>query len=379
MLLVTPVHAKNAPLYAQISKLFAKIGPNAGHDLLVLSCPTTLEAAQEFGESVSRLFREVKVVETKKVVADLLRGRNQMFRHAAELAAEAGQPWIWMEDAYPTQRRWLDNVEAEYNKNTTLPFLGVLEEAYEKARDVDGKLLSGQFDPKGPFMRFGVYPADFNGTSTLLRFLDLIPFEHYLRGDIINKARPSETMASVWASVNFERNSSELIEGEQSPEYESSLRKDEKRTADDRSVSVIHGCRDGSLGFVLLRKTFLSPEAAMQAKQKKELEEAEQEQERMATELTEVTEERNQLSHELNNLRQTIEELQGQIIEAQEESPGSEKQIEEYEQKLAKKEGVIANHKSVLAETEKELRAVKKERTALRSKVTKLENQMATA
>jgi len=381
MLVIIPIHAKNAPLFEQIAKLFEKIGPNANHDVVVLTCPTVLEEGQRFGERISRLFREVKVTVANREVSDLMRGRNQMFRQAAEIAAEKNLPWIWMEDAYPTQRRWLDMVEAEYKENAALPFLGCIEPAFERARDNDGKFIEGQFADKGQFMRFGVYPADFNFSSTLLRFLGDISFEHYLRGEIVKQARQSKVLATVWASVEFERNRSELIEGKQSPTYESSIRKNAKKTANDREVAVIHGCRDGSLGFVLLKKTFLSPDELAIEKRRKDLEKQQEEIDRLSGELRQVTEERHEFKREISQLRDLNDKLHTKVEELQSsrEVPGTETQIQAYESKLAKKDEVISQYRGLIKSLEEEVKSLKKERTTLRSKLTKLEKQLEPA
>lgn len=379
MLVVFPVHAKNAPLFEQLAKLFEKIGANANHDVVVLACPSVLEKGQEFGERVSRLFRSVEVTVARHQVNDLIRGRNQMFQQAAEIAATKGQPWIWMEDAYPTRKKWLDTIEGEYKQNTALPFLGCIEQAFEKARDPEGNFIEGQYANKGQFMRFGVYPADFNSTSTLIRFLDGYPFEHYLRGEVVNQARQSQTMATVWASVDFERNSSDLIEGQQSPAYETALRRNEKRTANDRDVAIIHGCRDGSLGFVLLRKTFLSPDELATQKQQREIEERQEEISRMSEELKEAVESRDELKKEIARITELNDELQSKVREFEERPDVPAGNIEDLEGKLAKKEEVLTKYKGTIQDLESEVKVLKKERTTLRSKVTKLENQLETA
>jgi hypothetical protein len=264
---VYPVTLRNSPLYPQIAELLKRIGPNADHDLLVVSCPAAIEAAQTFAEEVKNLFRHVETQTVANVVENSTQSRNAMFRDAVYLLEQSSNrsPWIWMEDAYPTACHWLDEVQEEWNaKPLDRCYLGCVEKTFlvASAEEVAAMKAKNPGLGEGPFfkpynhhMRFGVYPPDFHLRCKTLNSLSqsTMPFEAHIQGQVAPQCHPSRTLKTVWASVNFERKR-HGFEGEQSPKYEKAIRKNESTyAAVDDGTAILHGCRDGSIIFPLTR------------------------------------------------------------------------------------------------------------------------------
>lgn len=258
---VYPVTLHNASLYEPLAKLFAKMGPNREHEIYIVSCPAALEHAQAFAESVKRLFRTVEIGTVANIVEKNPASRNAMFRDAVYLLEKAGNTsaWIWMEDAYPVSCDWLQTIQEEWNaKPLDRAYLGCIEKTFFRA--VDEKTSKPIMEPKplfkpesSPHMRFGVYPADFHRRSIILSSLSKIPFEIDMRDEIAPHCHQSRAIKTIWASKNFSRVSRGYA-GEQSPEFESEIRKGEPTSINTESAAVLHGCRDGSILMTLLKQ-----------------------------------------------------------------------------------------------------------------------------
>lgn len=327
MKLVYPVTSKNAPQYIQLVLLFEKLGANASHDVLVVSCPSVLEQAQEFGEAVKRLFRDVSVISLPQHVEEGNAGRNAMFAHAALELAKGTSPWIWMEHATPCDRGWIDQVAYDYNGlPADRPFMGCIEKTYFYALDDKGaKKLDDNgvplFVPRGEHMRFGVYPAAFASRSTLLKFLPKNqPFEVALQEEIVHYCHPYPKFATVWQSRFFEARSNGYVKGEQTPGVETEIRKPGGPVSYLDHL-VIHGCRDSSLSFLVQKRTFQRASKEEVKEQYAEKlgstkEQIEQERElvgNLREELVVKMEENADLLEERNKLLKEIETLKEQL------------------------------------------------------------------
>lgn len=266
MLAIIPVTKQTAAAVHGLRVLYEKLGPNREHDLLIPVAPEFTQEAQQLASAVKQLFRKVDLltVVVPKVNPNSAEYRTAFFRKVCqELAAQGNTlPFIWMENATPTNADWLDIIEDEWNrKPADRFFLGCIEENVHRARDSKtGELLLDppRFKRAGRFMRFGVYSPD-----VLARCPSLLTtgtgesFETLMRNEIVPVCHLSTTMATVWASVEWERDSNSLlVRGKQDPRFESEYRKNASLRVNDSEISVIHGCRDGSLAFVESRKRF---------------------------------------------------------------------------------------------------------------------------
>lgn len=263
MLAIIPVTKKTAALLDTWEELLKKLGPNDVHNLMVVSCPSVAAVSQQFGEAVSRLFANVEVKVLDVEVGDNTSGRNYHFKSAAYLAAsrQLKESWVWLEHATPTQRGWLSALQEEVNVFGK-PFVGCEEETVYYATDEEGKDITEIRDPEtneitrqalfrlqDSHMRFGIYPAEFAIHSQLIEYLKA-PFELELQYEVVPHMAKSERMATIWASADFERQDDGLIIGGKT--NESPYRK--VKPIDDNKVVLIHGCRDGSLAALILRK-----------------------------------------------------------------------------------------------------------------------------
>jgi hypothetical protein len=265
MLAIIPVTRQTAAAVHGLRVLYEKLGPNREHDLLIPVSPEYTQEAQELASAVKQLFRRVDLlpVTVIKVNPDSAEYRTAFFRKVCQALAAKGNtlPFVWMENATPTNADWLDILEDEWNrKPADRFFLGCVEENVHRARK-DGKLLLDppRFKQAGRFMRFGVYPPDILARCpSLLTTGTGESFETLMRNEIVPVCHLSTTMATVWASVEWEREANNLIvRGKQDPRFESEYRKNASVRVNDSEISVIHGCRDGSLAFVESRKKFV--------------------------------------------------------------------------------------------------------------------------
>lgn len=244
---VYPVTRHNSALYGQLATLFAKVGPQREHGIVLISCPSALGAAQTFAESVRRMFGSCEIYVTAVEIGKTPRDRNIMFKEAVSLLAKNhnGSPWVWMENAYPLDREWLAMLDEEWDrKSPDRQFVGCIETAY---REQDGKFIE-----LGPYMRFGIYPANFAQVVPEYRYTENVPFEVDLRSAIAYRCQESKIMATLWASVDYER-ADGGFEGKQTPEYEPAIRASAKTSVKSKGLAVLHGCRDGSLGMLLVK------------------------------------------------------------------------------------------------------------------------------
>lgn len=264
MLAIIPVTKQTAAAVHGLRVLYEKLGPNREHDLLIPVSPEFTQEAQELASAVKQLFRKVDLltVIVPKVNPDSAEYRTAFFRKVCQALAAKGNtlPFIWMENATPTNADWLDIIEDEWNRKPgDRFFLGCIEENVQRARK-DGKLLLDppRFKRAGQFMRFGVYPPDILARCpSLLTTGTGESFEALMRNEIVPVCHLSTTMATVWASVEWERESNLIVRGKQDPRFESEYRKNASVRVSDSEISVIHGCRDGSLAFVESRKKFV--------------------------------------------------------------------------------------------------------------------------
>lgn len=265
MLAIIPVTKQTAAATHGLRVLYEKLGPNREHDLLIPVSPEYTQEAQELASAVKQLFRRVDLlpVTVIKVNPDSAEYRTAFFRKVCQDLAAKGNtlPFVWMENATPTNADWLDILEDEWNrKPADRFFLGCIEENVHRARK-DGKLLLDppRFKQAGRFMRFGVYPPDLLARCpSLLTTGTGESFETLMRNEIVPVCHLSTTMATVWASVEWERDTNSLlVRGKQDPRFESEYRKNASLRVNDSEISVIHGCRDGSLAFVESRKKFV--------------------------------------------------------------------------------------------------------------------------
>lgn len=244
---VYPVTRHNAALYGQLATLFAKVGPQREHGIVLISCPSALGSAQTFAESVRRMFGSCEIYVTAVEIDKTPRDRNIMFKEAVSLLAknQNSSPWVWMENAYPLDREWLAMLDEEWDrKSPDRHFVGCIERAY---REQDGKFID-----MGPYMRFGIYPANFAQVVPEYRYTENVPFEVDLRSAIAYRCQESKIMATIWASVDYER-ADGGFEGKQTPEYEPAIRAAAKTSVKSKGLAVLHGCRDGSLGMLLVK------------------------------------------------------------------------------------------------------------------------------
>jgi len=172
------------------------------------------------------------------------------------------------------QRGWLSILQEEYN-TAGKPFMGVVEKTYYRAKDEDGRdILDGpngpMFRQEGDHMRCGIYPPDYGSKSQLLNSLNPNLFEYALQWEIVgekghknSRCHITDRMATIWADVNFRRNKNDKwVIGDQRDISE--IRK-AKSVNDNGAAVVIHGCKDGSLGMLVMNKRINRAESRLPA------------------------------------------------------------------------------------------------------------------
>jgi hypothetical protein len=313
MLAIVPVTVKSAPLLGPLARLFEKLGAQNHHRLLISCDRTVLEQAQTFAESVKRLFADVAVFQAGDVEISQA-GRVKHLRATLPHLAQTGNrdPWIWMEHACPTNPDWLDQIQSEWdNKPHDRHVLGCIETTYFRATKVQQERMGVDkpvFRRKGSHVRFGVYSHDFLARVPLLQSASgNLPWEIFCQNEIIPMTHPSAKMVSLWASRNFDTKGHHRVEGEQTPGVESEIRASGRRAVEVDEVALIHGCRDGSLEFIISKKTFKtkSPEEKV-ANAQKNVNEAQSVVDEYAAKIRAQ-------EAELQTLRVRVQELEGQV------------------------------------------------------------------
>lgn len=256
MLAVYPVNIKTASLLPLTEKVWTKLGPNAAHNLMVIASPDVAGEAQAFVEHIKNLFASADVVVMHKNVEDDGPGRNKMFKDSAQWvsARENPEPWVYLEDAVPTQRGWLNTIQEEYNIFGK-PFLGAVEKTYFYKRDEDTGKDVDQFRQSGEHMRCGVFPPTFFTTSTLFDYLNQ-PHAMALQNEIVPYCHRSEKIATMWASKEFHMDDEDCcVVGKK--DGESKIR--EVNGVNIDSIALLHGCKDESLLTLVLEKKIAGP------------------------------------------------------------------------------------------------------------------------
>lgn len=365
MLAVYPVTETTAHCLEQMGKILHQIGPNSLHKLLVVTCPSAVDDAQAFVADVGILFGEADIVILEASVSNSTAGRNNLFKAAVQKANTQTEPWIWMEHAMPLQRGWLNLLQEEYNV-WGKAFLGCIEKTVYRAVDKDKQPIvepEPLFTHRGHHMRVGIYPADFGSKSQMLGFLRK-PFEHDLQNEIIPTCKDSERIATIWASANFTIDGS-IVTGEKTDESEAR----EVIPQEIEGVAVLHGCRDDSLGKLLLKRGF---GVGISAEADQLLEKAKQDRQ----------DEVNELKAELDALKEQYSIREAELTTVIEEMEGGESRdlLQAEVDRLKKELSDVNVSKAVAAATKKikaDLAAAKKKTSAVRAayqkKIDKLE------
>jgi hypothetical protein len=341
MLAIVPVTVKSAPLLGPLTRLFEKLGSQGQHRLLISCDSNVLEEAQQFAESVKRLFVDVSVF-SAGIIDATQAGRTTHLREtlAYMVQNKNRDPWIWMEHACPTNPDWLDQLQQEWDlKPVDRHVLGCVEPTYYRATPAQQKssgVTKPLFSPKGHHVRFGVYSYDFVDRVTLLRSTGSnTPWELHCQNEIVPMTHPSSRLATLWASRNFDTKGKARVEGEQTPGVESEIRAKSKKAVDLDEVSVVHGCRDGSLEWIVSRRTF-KPKTAEEklAAVQENITEAKEV-------VNEYAEKIRAQEAELQTLRVRVRELEGQVTyyeqqetraaEATEDAPEEEVDLDDEE------------------------------------------------
>lgn len=336
MLAIIPVTTTTVKLLGAQQLLFEKLGPQAEHRLLISTDIRCLEAAQNFAQGVKRLFVDVVVLPIGEVELTQEGRTKHLVRTLERLREEKNtDPWIWMEHACPINPTWLDALQAEWNtRPRDRSILGCVEDTYFRATKAEQERMGTDkpmFRKKGRHVRFGIYPPDFLGRVPLIFSATSLPWEIHCQNEIMQHCQPSSTMATIWASRLFEAISGgggNVVSGEQTPGVESEIRSTNKTRIDLTEYSVLHGCRDGSMEFLISRRKRVVRSRAVASKLEGAEEKVSEQKDRLAEQdelIRRQAEELTTLKGDMDQLLARMEEL----ADAPKAPPAEEEVVED--------------------------------------------------
>jgi|TARA_R110000772_G_scaffold7287_3_gene24984 hypothetical protein len=256
MLIVFPVSASDGALVPNMIKVIERLGANGLHTAVVVSTPTAIVAAQQLHEGIKGMFSSVdlKVLEVEPL-GGWPQACNIHFRETARLIHEdpktSQSAWYWFElDNTPLKRGWVETLHQEY-VSAGLPFMGCIHPThFVQTRDDDNNPLTfAQQDSH--MVGTGIYPNDLWERSILIHYM-VQPFDVEMQYEIVPNCHHTNLIQHNWSSGSYRRNTNnnkvvcKALHAGRSPV-------DHALPVSSDAV-VLHGCKDGSLAEIVLRK-----------------------------------------------------------------------------------------------------------------------------
>ena len=252
MVIVFPVADRDFDLALPVAKWMRKLGPYPRHDALLV---WSEELSSEKREKIADEFRNMGWKDKPRaMVARILRqtwpdAPNDIFRQAAKMVAEdplLKRPWYFMEpDCTPMVNGWADMLAEQYNLDLSRPFLGCIEDTYEKI-NATGQLVKIGRHMVGP----GLYPASLSQFTQAHEYC-AAAFDLAISRDIIPHARHTGLIQHNWSTGNYRKDESGKIVCDAMPLRFQQHGQPKTMTVNPEAV-VVHGCKDSSLLRILL-------------------------------------------------------------------------------------------------------------------------------
>lgn len=247
MLIVLPVSASDAHLVTPLVDVMRKFGGLENHRALVVTAASSKEEGEFYADSVRPLFGSVELfVFPQPTAPGWPMGCNAYFAATAqhlELNRNT-DPWYWFEaDCTPLREGWLTALVEEYQL-AKMPFMGCKEETLVLRNGIvtaDGYHMVGA----------GIYPPNLSHYTTLHRHITNIPFDVFMRWEIISHVHPTKLIQHNWGTGNYRRTGKgghhigcETVKPGAHRVMNTQVRSD---------AMVLHGCRDNSLRELVLK------------------------------------------------------------------------------------------------------------------------------
>lgn len=261
MILVFPVSAVDEQMALELLPWLAQTGPYPGHKALIVFAP---EVSAEARVAIRAAFDNLGFALVKAAAPHLNHdeegwpaGANAMFRHAAAIISgnpDYQAPWYFFEpDNVPMRKGWLDELHAEYFRDPSRPFLGVLENSWRVAKimgtDVEQRISSGKH-----LVGTAMYPAHLGRYAREYLQCHGVAFDVAMQHEIVQMARHTNLIQHNWLTENYVLGKDGVVN---CSAREGRL-KGQKGYALARQVrldqpAVVHGCKDGSLLRILCK------------------------------------------------------------------------------------------------------------------------------
>jgi hypothetical protein len=246
MLIVFPFSKQDLALAIPLMQWMRELGPYDRHNLLLAYSeelsPDEREAvavnARQCGWAAPPIAFTVRIPTQQWPDAP-----NEIFRQAAELiwrTPEFHKAWYFMEpDVTPMREGWADALADEYNRDLSLPFMGVVDTTYS-VNSISGELVKTGEHLCG----CAVYPPNLSHYTTA-HLNATVAFDHAIAPQIRPHARNTPLCQDNWSTGNYHRSWGRIVCEPVTFRVALAGRSVTRPVRPD--AVVLHGCKDGSL------------------------------------------------------------------------------------------------------------------------------------
>ena len=254
MVIVFPVSAADQHLVPPLLQVITKLGPVGNHTAFISSTPTAVASAQHLFAGLKGLFSEVRIAVLKnEPLGGWPDACNIHFRDTVKLIYDDPElrtrPWYWFEvDNTPLKKDWVNLLQGEYNV-AGLPFMGMVHPThFTGPPGPNGEPTYVQRDSH--MVGTGIYPGDLWDRSTMLHYM-VQPFDVELQYEVVPHCHHTNSIQHNWCSGEYVRAKNGRITCKSLHPYRSPINHAMPLRSD---AVVLHGCKDGSLAEIVLRK-----------------------------------------------------------------------------------------------------------------------------
>lgn len=262
MILTIPVSSADSKLLPTLSKVLAKFGPYAGYKAVVVPTRDVENDAKKFVAEITALFTSVEVHVVDLGIIGWPLASNRHFREVAKYvsAKYPGDAWYFFEaDNTPVAPDWLAKLDREFSSSGKA-FMGKIVPTRGWTWNTEGKRIQAMGPPH--MVGTGIYHPSFAKKSVKLGSVDRVmpwagapePFDLALRDEVIPFAHNTTLIQHNWQTQNYRIDQGNLICDDTPMVTEGTSHAE---TWDGESA-VIHGCKDGSLGKLVLSGEFVA-------------------------------------------------------------------------------------------------------------------------
>ena len=259
MILAIPVSKSDVHLLAKKAELIKKLGPYPRHILVMVPDETVKQPTAEVFAELKPLFQDAHLLPVSLNLTGWPVAANRHFKMTAAQIHATGikEAFYFFElDNDPMVQGWLDKLHDEYVE-ANKPYMGHVTPT-----------RGFEMTPEGPqpalgedhMVGTGIYPPNLAAYSTKLTSVDkyapwsrlpMEPFDVAMRHEIAPHAHNTKLIQHNWRTRNYRYESDSLV----CDDVEGVGPNESHKKPWNGVAIVIHGCKDGSLTELLLKKS----------------------------------------------------------------------------------------------------------------------------